>query len=225
VGRANAYGDLVLGGTPFNTANPISLKDFVGSGRLSNVSLGLGIGYGFGGIVFHGIDITYDSWWESFKRGDNVDTGGYAAGTGFDVSATIGYINLIGYRESDHDSAGGIDGNGQAVNAESEKLDQGVLEMSLPSFDGPLNYFSSAPEQGSTLPLEEDFGETEYGSGSNEPASSGEEPGFDPSSYSLDASFPEDMTSPSDHGHAQESPIDDYQSGPAEADMGGSGGD
>jgi hypothetical protein len=86
----------------FETNQPYQLSDFAGGARVWNASAGLGIGYGASGItfgiIFPRIDVKQASIEGAIALGNSVWIGGPAAGTGYDVSETVGKAVIVGVR-------------------------------------------------------------------------------------------------------------------------------
>ncbi len=173
IGRAQAN----LGGwTEFETESSITLRDFVGTGRTFNASVGLGLGAGMGGIVFHGISMDYGSFWEILWHGDSVPISGINAGTSLDISETVGAIVLVGYRPDPESDAFAVDEQGDPVAEPVDSFDMmqdaGVEGPQAPESDEPDGSFDmeadaaqaaeqdsfdmrSSEEEGTSVPSDE----------------------------------------------------------------------
>jgi hypothetical protein len=153
VGAGIGVADADLGGwTPFNTVNAITLQDFERTARLYNASIGLGINIGMGGIVFPGIEVYHDTFWQDFFRGDGIDIGGLSAGSGLDISEDGGYVKMVGHKETADADASSVledqpDGNPQhreplyptslpdEDGSPSIKLEDALYPVSVPDAD------------------------------------------------------------------------------------------
>ena len=100
---------------PFETVKPIDLGEFQGFAYHANMSAGLGIGVAPISILrFSGIEIKQDNIWEKVWLGNGVSIGSFGhgftpiAGTGLDVSYSIGALHLINHDPGQAPAATGV---------------------------------------------------------------------------------------------------------------------
>jgi hypothetical protein len=90
--------------TPFNTAEPVTLREFDGPARLTTMGLGLGAAVSLSYFTWYGVDLDQGSRLKDFLYADSVDLSGFSYGGGPQVEANtvpIGYSALAATQHAD----------------------------------------------------------------------------------------------------------------------------